>query len=631
MIETTLIQKKGPNQNAAPDQKEGADKARQSLPSGRVDFAYIVSQLTGKTAETGAEPGKTGLPSELTAELSGAQKDTLAQMMDELAQGEGQTAQDNLQDILSQMAQTFSSGGEQALTQAFDGLDVPQDVKDALQSLQQSLADVMQPLSGAASAQGVDQQGSDSKDSETLAEALRQLQRDLAEFNQKASSALQASSAQANGADDAADGEASFVEQINQALSRAMAHIEQLQKANQSTAGAEASHADSDKITALETLSQQLTQLKEVLSQASNGKTDTSVTSVSPKEAESSEQSTGSLQSLLQKLLSGSSGSQGADASSKPSARVETAPDSAQTATQTPAQAKPGVAGDLEGIQMPKGMAADQAATVSAEARTQMRMDARETRGEPTRWAEAKNELKQELKAEMTQTGGNAQSQAGGQGAQQQAAFQQQMMQQQWQQSQQQKHWAQQQQQATKAASEAGLNEDKKSERVEKLLGSLGLESRGGLPPALQTLSQPSRSPNWSQALSQRVLYMASHKMQEAKITLNPEKLGSIQVKLNIDKDQVVHVSMQTQQGTTREAIEQAMPKLKEMLESAGMAFGSLDVSDQRRDTNASSQQQAQSQSGGFGAQDRDEDTETVPEPVALNTGLSQNLVDYYA
>ena len=73
------------------------------------------------------------------------------------------------------------------------------------------------------------------------------------------------------------------------------------------------------------------------------------------------------------------------------------------------------------------------------------------------------------------------------------------------------------------------------------------------------------------------------------------------------------------------------MPKLKEMLESAGMAFGSLDVSDQRRDTNASSQQQAQSQSGGFGAQDRDEDTETVPEPVALNTGLSQNLVDYYA
>lgn len=197
-----------------------------------------------------------------------------------------------------------------------------------------------------------------------------------------------------------------------------------------------------------------------------------------------------------------------------------------------------------------------------------------------------------------------------------------------------QKQVVQSQQEAVKTANEASTVESEKAEKAEKLLGNLGLgtDAKRTMNPGL-SIPHPVRSPQWGQALGQKVTYMANNKLQEAKITLNPEKLGPIQVKLTVDKDQHAHVSMVAQHGTTREAIENAMPRLKEMLEAAGIGFGSFDV----RDENGSSEQSLANQNGQSGSGQLSGGLLADGEEVEadgngmVQTVSSDNLVDFYA
>lgn len=168
---------------------------------------------------------------------------------------------------------------------------------------------------------------------------------------------------------------------------------------------------------------------------------------------------------------------------------------------------------------------------------------------------------------------------------------------------------------------------------IDKLTNELTLtgERRSQLPLGLQAISHPLRHPQWGQALGQRVVYMSNNQVQEAKITLNPEKLGPVQVKLQLDKEQQVHVSMVAQHTTTKEAMEQALPKLKEMLESAGIQYASIDVMDERSQQSMQ-QDSSDSDSDSSSAPDYEaaEDEESVMESNRTQQ-VTDNLVDYYA
>lgn len=154
-------------------------------------------------------------------------------------------------------------------------------------------------------------------------------------------------------------------------------------------------------------------------------------------------------------------------------------------------------------------------------------------------------------------------------------------------------------------------------------------DKRTQLPAGLQMIQVPVKSPQWGQALAHRVSYMANQQIQQAHITLNPEKLGPIQIKLHMDRDQQVHVSMVAQNGATRESMEMAIPRLREMLEQSGMNLASVDVSDQGQ----AEQQQKEFEFAEKGNTDSSHDDFTATEDtntVSIENG-SQNLVDYYA
>ncbi len=225
------------------------------------------------------------------------------------------------------------------------------------------------------------------------------------------------------------------------------------------------------------------------------------------------------------------------------------------------------------------------------------------------------------------QTNSNGQSFNQGQSFQGQSfQGQQQLAQQQMAQMQEQRNQAFEQQMALKNADDQMLKADVRDPLLSADLGAS--ERRAQLPLGLQAINVPVKSQQWSQSFAHRITFMANNNIQQAQISLNPEKLGPIQVKLQMDRDQQVHVTMVAQHGTTREAIESAMPRLREMLEQSGLNLASVDVSDQKQFA-----EQGKEEQGSEGVQGlANKDLDGVEEDVSSsNTVVTDNIVDYYA
>ncbi|VAW46663.1 hypothetical protein MNBD_GAMMA03-1166 [hydrothermal vent metagenome] len=188
------------------------------------------------------------------------------------------------------------------------------------------------------------------------------------------------------------------------------------------------------------------------------------------------------------------------------------------------------------------------------------------------------------------------------------------------------------QQSLAQQAAVRAINESIAKAEGREVLGGAeiaSLDRKFTLPLGLQTINLPIKHPQWGQALGQRIVFMSNNSLQQAQITLNPQKLGQIQVTLQLDKDQQMHVSLVAQNGVTREAMESALPRLREMMEQAGVTLSTVDVRDQKtfseHDTSGSSRQQKQTP-----------ENPTVEdahlEERSLSTFVStNNIVDYYA
>lgn len=83
----------------------------------------------------------------------------------------------------------------------------------------------------------------------------------------------------------------------------------------------------------------------------------------------------------------------------------------------------------------------------------------------------------------------------------------------------------------------------------------------------------------WGEALGQRVLMMKGQGMDRAEVRLNPPQLGPLEIRLNVTQDQTSLV-LSSQNPLTRDALEQALPRLREMFDARGLAMGDTEVSD---------------------------------------------------
>ena len=103
----------------------------------------------------------------------------------------------------------------------------------------------------------------------------------------------------------------------------------------------------------------------------------------------------------------------------------------------------------------------------------------------------------------------------------------------------------------------------------------------------LDTLQNPAAMPGdriparvgtqaWDNQVSQRIVYMVG-KEQAATLTLNPPDLGPVQVVLNVSNEGA-SVAFSSNQLEVRQALENALPRLREMMGENGIALGNATV-----------------------------------------------------
>jgi flagellar hook-length control protein FliK len=112
--------------------------------------------------------------------------------------------------------------------------------------------------------------------------------------------------------------------------------------------------------------------------------------------------------------------------------------------------------------------------------------------------------------------------------------------------------------------------------------------------PSASRIMQQLGTPEWSQAISQRVLWMVGQEQQSASLMLNPPDLGPVRVVVSISNNQA-SANFFSAHPDVRQALEGSLPRLREMLEGAGIQLGQAQVGAE----NAGSQQ-----SGSFSYSD---------------------------
>jgi flagellar hook-length control protein FliK len=84
-------------------------------------------------------------------------------------------------------------------------------------------------------------------------------------------------------------------------------------------------------------------------------------------------------------------------------------------------------------------------------------------------------------------------------------------------------------------------------------------------------------TPAFADDVGQRVLWMASNRMQSAELRVDPPQLGPVEVRLTLAGDQA-SLTLLSAHASVRDALQAGLPRLQEMLVGAGIDLGSVHV-----------------------------------------------------
>jgi len=108
-------------------------------------------------------------------------------------------------------------------------------------------------------------------------------------------------------------------------------------------------------------------------------------------------------------------------------------------------------------------------------------------------------------------------------------------------------------------------------------LGTRSIDHAVVSPASQMRLESPLGTTDWSGEFAQKVMWIAGDRQQSAELHLNPPELGPLSIRLAIDDDQTSAVFHSTH-SEVREAIQAALPRLREVLAENGIALGNASV-----------------------------------------------------
>ncbi|HEB60088.1 MAG TPA: hypothetical protein ENJ01_12760 [Gammaproteobacteria bacterium] len=101
-----------------------------------------------------------------------------------------------------------------------------------------------------------------------------------------------------------------------------------------------------------------------------------------------------------------------------------------------------------------------------------------------------------------------------------------------------------------------------------------GRHATAGLP----EIRTPVQHPAWAGEVSERLQWMVRNNLQQADIQLDPPELGRLDVRVVVNNDQT-HIQFASSHATVRDALESALPRLREMFHEQGLNLGNVDIS----------------------------------------------------
>mgnify|MGYP000642049157 CR=1 FL=1 len=133
---------------------------------------------------------------------------------------------------------------------------------------------------------------------------------------------------------------------------------------------------------------------------------------------------------------------------------------------------------------------------------------------------------------------------------------------------------------------------------------------------------------DFTEAVKDKVMVMISQKLQQLDIRLDPPELGNVHVRVNLQNEQAV-VNFMVQNQQAKEAFEENLNKLKDMLAEHGVDVGDANVEQQSQQ---SAESETDSHFNGQGQNSNDNELESAETVLSANLfKTSSSSVDYYA
>jgi flagellar hook-length control protein FliK len=134
---------------------------------------------------------------------------------------------------------------------------------------------------------------------------------------------------------------------------------------------------------------------------------------------------------------------------------------------------------------------------------------------------------------------------------------------------------------------------------------------------------------DFTNELKDKVMVMMNQKLQQIEIRLDPQELGNVNVKINLQNEQAV-VSFTVQNQQAKEAFDQNLGRLKEMLAESGVDVGDANVEQENKQNDNEALADDHQQSGEGDIAENELSALSGTQTLNLVKGSSTG-VDYYA
>jgi flagellar hook-length control protein FliK len=145
---------------------------------------------------------------------------------------------------------------------------------------------------------------------------------------------------------------------------------------------------------------------------------------------------------------------------------------------------------------------------------------------------------------------------------------------------------------------------------------------------AVETVAVPFGDRGWERALGEKVVWLVGQQMQAAEVKLNPPHLGPVEFRLTLNGNEA-SVSFTAANAAVRDAIEQALPRLREMLAEQNVVMVDVNVG-QRGGSGQAEQREDRTHAAGIPGAVPGRDGEAPASELPLRRMSASGLVDEY-